>query len=88
MTENGFSDIVSMAKTIQVIPSPTFGEIKRAEFLAAQFSTHSLQDVQIDSVGNVYARIPGGNALPLVISAHLDSVLTPDEKNPLVQNER
>lgn len=88
MTENRYSNLVLMAKVLQGIPAPTFGESKRAEFLAAQFSTLSLQDVYIDENGNTYAKIKGGSALPLVISAHLDSVLSPDENNPLIQSER
>ena len=88
MSENRYSNIVLMAKEIQAIPSPTFHETKRAEFLADQFSALSLQDVHIDPSGNVYARIKGGKALPLVISAHLDSVLSPVDNVPLIQNER
>lgn len=83
-----YSQFVLDAKAIQAIPSLTFNEFKRGEFLAAQFSALSLLDVHIDTIGNVYARIQGGNALPLVISAHLDSVLPPIENNPIIENER
>jgi tripeptide aminopeptidase len=88
MMENQTSNIILAAKEIQCIPSQTFCEAKRAEFLAAQFSALSLKDVNIDIIGNVYARINGGGALPLIVSAHLDSVLSPDEETPLIQDER
>ncbi len=88
MNEKQQSSIIVTAKEIQAIPSPTFSENKRADFLAEKFSALSLSDVQIDTCGNINARIKGGNALPLVISAHLDSVLTPDEIHPLIEGER
>ena len=88
MSEAQYSNIIALAKEVQAIPSPTFSEVQRAEFLAAQFSTLALQDVEINETGNVYARIKGGSALPLVISAHLDSVLTPDKNNPILARER
>ncbi len=88
MSISPHSNIILMAKEIQTIPSPTFSEIKRAEFLAESFSALALLDVHIDPAGNVSARIKGGDALPLIISAHLDSVTMPDEKYPLVEGER
>lgn len=88
MSEKSPSNIILMAKAIQAIPSLTFSEHKRAEFLAEKFSALSLLDVHIDSSGNVNARIKGGNALPLIISAHLDSVLPPEEDHPLLESER
>lgn len=88
MNEKQQTSIILTTKEIQAIPSPTFGETKRAEFLAEIFSALSLSDVHIDSSGNVNARLKGGNALPLVISAHIDSVLTPDEIHPLIEGER
>lgn len=59
---------------IQQIPAPTFNEGWRAEFLYAQFQALQLDSVQIDSTGNVLARLPGGPGKPVVVSAHLDSV--------------
>lgn len=88
MTNNNGSNIFELTKELQAIPSPTFGEIKRAEFLAAQLSALSLQEINIDADGNTFAKIKGGSALPLIISAHLDSVLSPDEENPLIENEK
>jgi len=84
MNDYQYSQIVMSAKAIQAIPSLTFKEFERGKFLAAQFSALSLLDIHIDPIGNVYARIQGGNALPLVISAHLDCVLSPAEVTPLI----
>jgi tripeptide aminopeptidase len=69
--------ILDLAIAIQQIPAPTFYEGERAEFVRAKFSECGLADVQIDATGNVYGRMPGrgdSNRLPLVISAHLDTV--------------
>lgn len=67
--------ILDLAVTIQQIPAPTFGEARRADFVHRQFLAEGLTDVSIDADGNVYARLPGmGNAKPLVVSAHLDTV--------------
>jgi tripeptide aminopeptidase len=78
LTKSGtdFTNILlDLAVQIQQIPAPTFEEMQRAEFVCAKFSSEKLQDVQIDSAGNVLARLPGkGIALPLIISAHLDTV--------------
>ncbi|PKN99043.1 MAG: peptidase M20 [Chloroflexi bacterium HGW-Chloroflexi-4] len=88
MSDSHLSEISRQAKTIQAISSLTFFEQKRGEYLAAQFSTLGLQDVHKDSIGNVFARIKGGYSLPLVITAHLDSVLTPDGNNPLIEVDK
>lgn len=60
---------------IQQIPAPSLAESQRAQFVFSQFEAEGLQNVEIDEVGNVYARLPGaGQAPPLVVSAHLDTV--------------
>ncbi|MGC8856366.1 MAG: M20/M25/M40 family metallo-hydrolase [Anaerolineae bacterium] len=67
--------LLQLAVQIQQIPAPTFAEQARAEFVRQQFMVESLSDVFQDSVGNIYARLPGcGQARPLVVSAHLDTV--------------
>jgi tripeptide aminopeptidase len=71
--------LIDLALRIQQIPAPTFAESKRAEFVRSCFSGEGLADVQIDSTGNVLARLPGkGNGLPLIISAHIDTVFPLD----------
>jgi len=61
---------------IQQIPAPTFDEAERADYVQAQFLALGLQDVTIDSVYNVYGRLPGQlqNRPALMLSAHLDTV--------------
>jgi tripeptide aminopeptidase len=59
---------------IQSIPAPTFQEGARAQFMGEAFSSLNLLDVQIDKDHNVFARIPGESTLPLIVSAHLDTV--------------
>ena len=71
--------ILDLAVQIQQIPAPTFRERERAEFIRKLFADEDLKDVSLDSVNNVYARLPGaGRADPLVVSAHLDTVFASD----------
>jgi acetylornithine deacetylase/succinyl-diaminopimelate desuccinylase-like protein len=70
---------LDLAIAIQQIPAPTFAEQARGQFAARLFESEGLQDVTIDALGNVLARLPGtGNARPLVVSAHLDTVFPAD----------
>lgn len=67
--------VLDLAVQIQQIPAPTFEEAARGKFVLEMFGKEGLSDLQTDSVGNVYARLPGsGSAAPLVVSAHLDTV--------------
>ncbi len=67
--------VVELAVQIQQIPAPTFQEGKRAEFIHKLFGDEQLSDVCFDKTGNVLARLPGGGeAKPLIISAHMDTV--------------
>lgn len=70
---------INTAITIQQIPSPTFLEEKRAQYVADQFRALGLTDVSIDDVYNVYGLLKGeqtGKAL--MISAHTDTVFPMD----------
>ena len=69
-------NLVDLAIEIQQIPAPTFFERQRAEFVRGLFAKENLQDVSIDSHGNVFARLSGKHksAKPLIVSAHLDTV--------------
>ncbi|MBI5933737.1 MAG: M20/M25/M40 family metallo-hydrolase [Chloroflexi bacterium] len=78
--------VIELAVEIQQIPAPTFEEGERAEFVRAQFAQAGLSDVEMDAMGNVYGRWPGGDASPLVVSAHLDTVF-PRETDLLVKRE-
>jgi acetylornithine deacetylase/succinyl-diaminopimelate desuccinylase-like protein len=72
--------LLDLAVAIQQIPAPTFQEMERAEFVRSRFVEEGLQDVEIDAIGNVLARVPADRqsqtitGRPLIISAHLDTV--------------
>jgi tripeptide aminopeptidase len=68
--------LLDLAIQIQQIPAPTFSEGPRGEFVRGLFLKENLKDVSMDSLGNVYARLPGKQkkAKPLIVSAHLDTV--------------
>ncbi len=68
--------LTDLAIRIQQIPAPTFAEGPRGEFVRALFVKEKLKDVSMDTLGNVFARLPGKQkkAQALVVSAHLDTV--------------
>jgi tripeptide aminopeptidase len=68
--------ILDLTMQIQQIPAPTFHEGPRGQFVRDLFVKENLKDVSIDSLGNVFARLPGKakKAKALVVSAHLDTV--------------
>ncbi|MDO8752859.1 MAG: M20/M25/M40 family metallo-hydrolase [Anaerolineales bacterium] len=70
------TQIIDLAIQIQQIPAPTFAEGTRGEFVRELFIKEKLKDVSVDSLGNVFARLPGKQkkAKVLVVSAHLDTV--------------
>ena len=68
--------LLDLAIQIQQIPAPTFAEKARGKFVCDLFGKENLKDISIDSIGNVFARMPGKgkNAKALVVTAHLDTV--------------
>ena len=79
--------VLDLAVHIQQIPAPTFDEGKRATFIRDRFLEENLSDVEIDTLGNVLARLPGeGDADPVVVSAHIDTVF-PCETDLTVRRE-
>jgi tripeptide aminopeptidase len=79
--------LLDLTLQIQQIPSPTFDETARGKFIFEMFSHEALLDVQTDSVGNVFARLPGsGSGSPVVVSAHLDTVF-PAETELAIRRE-
>ena len=58
----------------QSIPAPTFDEAERAAFIKSEFEASGIPHIDQDDIGNLFARIPGANAPPLIVSAHLDTV--------------
>lgn len=82
--------VLELACEIQQIPAPTFGEAARAEFVRQKFGALGMEDVQTDSVGNVYARLParvGGGARPSLVTAHTDTVFPTDTPLELRRTE-
>ncbi|MGD8552984.1 MAG: M20/M25/M40 family metallo-hydrolase [Anaerolineales bacterium] len=70
--------VISRAIAIQQIPGPTFEEARRSEYLQEQFTDMGLDDVSVDSLGNVFGRTPAPERPILAVSAHLDSVFPLD----------
>lgn len=66
--------MINQTIAVQQIPSPTFDEADRAQYVKKRFIEEHFSDVFMDSVNNVYARIKGGKKRPVVVSAHLDTV--------------
>ncbi len=80
--------LLDLTIQIQQIPAPTFHEAERASFLRDRFNAEGLSDVEIDAIGNVYARLPGaGDAPPLVVSAHSDTVFPADTDLSVIRHE-
>lgn len=78
--------VVQLAIQVQQVPAPTFQEDLRRQFVFQQFQEAGLVDLQVDQVGNVYARLPGyASQKPLVISAHLDTVFPPETELQVTQ---
>jgi acetylornithine deacetylase/succinyl-diaminopimelate desuccinylase-like protein len=70
-------ETLDLAIRIQQIPAPTFSERARAVFVRDRMMALGIDDVEIDEICNVYARIPGADPIgspPVVVSAHLDTV--------------
>lgn len=70
--------LLAEAIAIQSIPSPTFKEAQRAQYMFRAFNELALSDVEVDEIGNVYGRLPGGDTSPLIITAHMDTVFPED----------
>jgi tripeptide aminopeptidase len=68
--------VIEQAIAIQQIPAPTLAEAQRAAYVAQQFKTLNMSNVEIDDLHNVYAMWAGKNpeAPAVMISAHTDTV--------------
>ncbi len=82
-----FNRFLDWIGTIQQIPAPTFHEGQRAAYIQFEFVRLGISEVIQDDSGNVLARWPGGNAKPLVISAHLDTVHSSAAPLPLERTD-
>src|SRR6202167_3714156 len=56
------------------VAAPPFGETARGAWLADRFHELSLNDAQMDEVGNVFGVRPGYATLLVALSAHIDTV--------------
>jgi tripeptide aminopeptidase len=72
--------ILKNAIAVQQIPSPTFGEERRAAYIRDRLAQCALQDLTMDAVHNVYGRWPGTapGSPALLVSAHIDTVFPPE----------
>ena len=85
--ETRLPEIVDLVVQIQQIPSPTFQEGARADFVQAQFEQIGLQEVGQDEIQNVYGCFRGrGEGDPLIISAHTDTVFAKDTDLSVTRN--
>jgi tripeptide aminopeptidase len=66
--------LIERAISIQSIPAPTFSEGARAAWIYKEFDQLDISKPERDPTGNIYLRIPGAEKLPVVVSAHLDTV--------------
>jgi len=81
--------LLDLTVKIQQIPAPTFAEEQRAQFVRGLFEVEGLQNISVDEVGNVFARLPGeGKAKPLIVSAHLDTVFPAETDLSAVHRRR
>jgi acetylornithine deacetylase/succinyl-diaminopimelate desuccinylase-like protein len=65
------------------IPSPTFLEHRRAEWMVAQFRAYGCE-AQIDRAGNVIAfPEPAGKGPLVALTAHLDTVIAPKTRDEI-----
>jgi acetylornithine deacetylase/succinyl-diaminopimelate desuccinylase-like protein len=62
---------------IAEVAAPTFQEGERARLMAGEFRRVGLEDVEIDSAGNVLGWRPGSSSDVLVVAAHLDISFEP-----------
>ncbi len=80
--------VIAEAIRIAQIPSPTFEETERAAHVEERFRAVGLEDVERDTVGNVYGRRPGCAERPAIaFCAHTDTVF-PRGTNVTVRRER
>lgn len=75
--ESNMRETVDLAIAIQQIPSPTFEEGRRADYIESLYRNNGLSDVRKDDIHNVFGRIAGSDSQsPVVVSAHLDTVFS------------
>lgn len=66
--------LAAWQREVARIASPPFGETTRGAWLAERFREIELDDVHVDSVGNVFGVHPGYGKRYVALSAHIDTV--------------
>ena len=76
--DRDFDRFVAELIKLTEIPAPPFGEQLRAQAYARLLTEAGLENVEIDSEGNVLGLRPGRGGAPLLaVAAHLDTVFPP-----------
>jgi acetylornithine deacetylase/succinyl-diaminopimelate desuccinylase-like protein len=80
-------ETIELTLNLTAIPAPTFAERQRAEFYAAALRDRGIEDVTIDDISNVVARVPGKNRSgSLALVGHTDTVFPID--TPIVAERK
>ena len=70
-----YRPVLETALAVQQVPAPTFDEAERSALVFNRLQALGLSDLDVDALGNVYARRPGHASRPaLLVAAHLDTV--------------
>ena len=68
-------ELLQLCIDIQQIPAPTGAEAQRARWVAYYMRLAGFDEVEMDALNNVYARVAGAQRGPaLLVSAHTDTV--------------
>lgn len=68
-------ELLQLCIDIQQIPAPTGAEAQRARWVADYMRLAGFDEVEMDALNNVYARVAGAQRGPaLLVSAHTDTV--------------
>ncbi|MBO9367324.1 MAG: M20/M25/M40 family metallo-hydrolase [Chloroflexi bacterium] len=72
--------LIDLARQIQQIPAPPFGEQDRARFVLERMLQENLDECFMDELPNVYGclRSVAASRPPLIVTAHLDTVFPPE----------
>ena len=72
--------VLGRTRQLCEVPAPTGGEGERAAMVSDWWHRDGVQEVDIDSAGNVRGRIRSGGSGAILIAAHIDTVF--DETTP------